>query len=180
MHFEELRVRGAYVITPEFRKDERGFFGRMFCEKEFAAHQLETHFVQANNSSSVSRGTLRGMHFQLPPSQEVKLVRCIQGELWDVVLDLRPTSPTFKQWDAATLTAENRKMMYVPKGCAHGFLTLTDNSEVIYLVSEFYSPTLERGVRWDDPAFKIQWPFSPTVLSDRDRTHPDYLQEAFA
>lgn len=177
MQFHELRVRGAYLITPEAKGDERGFFSRMFCEKEFAAFGLESRFVQVNNSGSSKKGTLRGMHYQLAPAEEVKLVRCVKGKLWDVVLDLRRDSPTFGQWDSAELTAENRKMMYIPKGCAHGFITLEDNSEVIYLVSEFYSSSLERGVRWNDPRFNIQWPFHPTVLSERDRAHPDYLEE---
>lgn len=177
MRFEELRVRGAYVITPEIKSDGRGFFARLFCEKEFEAQGLESRYVQVNNSKSASKGTLRGMHYQLPPAEEVKLIRCVSGELYDVVLDLRPESETFGQWDSAILTPENRKMMYVPRGCAHGFITLCDNTEVIYLVSEFYSSALERGVRWDDPRFNIQWPLSPVVLSERDRSHPDYLEE---
>lgn len=180
MLFEELLVRGAYAITPEIKSDERGFFGRLFCEKEFAAHQLETRFVQVNNSSSYLKGTLRGMHYQLAPAEEVKLVRCISGELWDVVLDLRPDSETYKQWDAVTLNNENRKMLYIPKGCAHGFITLSDNTEVVYLVSEYYSATLERGVRWNDPHFNIAWPFNPTVLSERDRSHSDYIEEVLS
>jgi dTDP-4-dehydrorhamnose 3,5-epimerase len=171
MLFEKLKVNGAYAITPELKSDERGFFGRLFCEKEFAAYGLETRYVQVNNSSSTLKGTLRGLHYQLAPAEETKLVRCIRGEIWDVVLDLRPDSSTYGQWDAVTLTEENRIMMYVPEGCAHGFLTLTENTEVIYLVSEFYSSSLERGVRWDDPAFNIRWPFTPTTISDRDRQH---------
>ena len=178
MLFEELRVRGAYAITPEKKEDDRGFFARLFCEKEFAAHHLETKFIQVNNSASVHKGTLRGLHYQVSPAEEVKLVRCIKGAIWDVVLDLRPDSETFGLWAAEELTAENRKMMYVPKGCAHGFLSLTDHTEMIYLVSEYYSSALERGIRWNDPRFEIAWPFIPNVLSERDCSHADYLAEA--
>ena len=177
MHFEELRVKGAFVVSPTEKLDERGFFARLFCEKEFAEQKLESHFVQVNNSKSVHKGTLRGMHYQLPPAEEVKLIKCVTGQLYDVVLDLRPESETYGQWDSAILTPENRKMMYVPKGCAHGFITLTDNTEVIYLVSEFYSSSLERGVRWNDPAFNIEWPLIPTVVSERDCSHADYVSE---
>ncbi len=177
MLFEQLRVRGSYLITPEKREDERGFFARLFCEREFAAHHLETQFIQVNNSASTHKGTLRGLHYQLAPMEEVKLVRCVKGAIWDVVLDLRPESETFGVWAAEELNEENRKMLYIPKGCAHGFLTLTDHSEMIYLVSEHYSSKLERGIRWDDPRFEIAWPFIPNVISERDRAHTDYLVE---
>lgn len=178
MQFEQLQVHGAYLITPEKREDERGFFARLFCEREFAAHNLQTQFIQMNNSASAKKGTLRGLHYQLAPMEEVKLVRCIKGAIWDLVLDLRPESETFGKWAAEELSAENRKMLYVPKGCAHGFLSLTDDSEMIYLVSEHYCPTLERGVRWNDPRFEIAWPFIPNVISERDCSHADYLTEA--
>lgn len=174
MIFTPTPLHGAYLIDLEKRGDDRGFFARAFCQKEFAAHGLSTQFVQVNNSLSAQRGTLRGMHYQLTPKAEVKVVRCIRGSLYDIILDLRKDSPTFGQSFGAELSADNRRMMYVPKGFAHGFITLQDNSEVFYLVDEFYSPEHERGVRWNDPKFNIQWPLHPTVLSDRDRGHRDF------
>lgn len=174
MIFHETSVCGVYLIDLERRGDERGFFARVFCEREFAARRLVTRFVQVNNSLSPERGTLRGMHYQLPPRAETKIVRCVQGALWDVALDLRPESPTFGKWFGTELTADNRRMMYVPKGCAHGFLTLQPNTEVLYLVDEFYAPELERGVRWNDAQFGIKWPCVPTVLSQKDERHPDF------
>lgn len=178
MQFKEMRVKGSYLITPELKQDERGFFGRIYCENEFTHHGLETRFVQMNNSGSLSKGTLRGLHYQLSPAEEVKLVRCVRGALWDVVLDLRPDSESFRQWDAAILNEENRQMLYIPQGCAHGFLTLQDDTEVIYLVSAFYSSALERGVRWNDSSFAIDWPEKPVVISKRDCEHPNYVMEA--
>jgi len=172
--FHKAPVSGACTIELEKRGDERGFFARVFCEKEFAEAGLVTRFVQLNNSTSADRGTLRGMHYQLPPKSETKVVRCVRGSLLDVVLDLRRESPTFGQSFGAELSAENRLMMYVPKGCAHGFLTLTDDSEVIYLVDEFYSPENERIVRYDDPKFRIEWPAEVRVISDKDRTARDF------
>ena len=151
MIFTETPLPGAYLIDLEKRGDDRGFFARAFCEKEFAAHQLVTRFVQVNNSLSAQQGTLRGMHYQLAPKAETKLVRCIRGALYDLILDLRPGSPTFGQSFGAELTAENRRMMYVPKGFAHGFITLADDTEAFYFVDEFYAPEHERGVRWNDP-----------------------------
>ncbi len=177
MIFRELPVAGAFLIDLEKRGDERGFFARMFCEREFAEHGLVTRFVQMNNSLSADAGTLRGMHYQLAPHQETKVVRCVRGRLYDAVLDLREDSPTFGVSCGVELTAENRSMMYVPKGCAHGFLTLEPDTEAIYLVDEFYAPDAERGVRWDDPRFKIEWPREPVVLSDKDRNHPDFDPE---
>ncbi len=174
MIFTETPLRGAYLVDLEKRGDDRGFFARAFCEKEFGALGLATRFVQANDSLSAQRGTLRGMHYQLAPKAETKLVRCIRGALWDVVLDLRPKSPTFGQSFGAELTAENRRMMYVPKGFAHGFVTLVDGTEAFYFVDEFYAPDLERGVRWDDPRFGVSWPIPPAVLSDKDRAHRDF------
>lgn len=174
MKFNKTPIPGAYLIDLEKRGDERGFFARLFCAKEFQQEGLENNFVQANNSLSAQRGTLRGIHYQLTPKAEDKCVRCIQGALWDVVVDLRPDSPTYKQWFAAELTAKNRRMMFVPKGCGHAFITLEDDSEVIYFVSEFYSQELERGIRWNDPAFNITWPLEPVVISDRDKQHADY------
>ncbi len=172
MLFEETPVAGAYLVDLERLGDERGFFARVFCEREFAERGLASHFVQANDSLSATRGTLRGMHYQLPPKSETKLVRCVRGELFDVVLDLRKDSPTFGRSYGAALSAENRRMMYVPKGCAHGFLTLADATEALYFVDELYGPECERGVRWNDPRFAIAWPIEPVVLSAKDQSWP--------
>ncbi len=174
MIFTECPLRGAYLIDLERRGDERGFFARAFCEREFAAHALATRFVQMNDSLTALRGTLRGMHYQLAPHAETKLVRCVRGALHDVILDLRPGSPTFGGSFGADLTAENRRMMYVPKGFAHGFVTLADDTEAMYLVDEGYSPEQERGIRWNDPRFGIDWPIAPRVVSDKDRSHRDF------
>jgi len=174
MQFIPTPLAGAYLIDLEKRGDDRGFFARAFCEQEFAAHQLVSRFVQVNNSLSAFKGTLRGMHYQLAPKAETKLVRCIRGALWDAILDLRPESPTFGQHFGAELSAENRRMMYVPKGFAHGFITLQDDTEAFYFVDEFYSPEQERGLRWNDPRFAIKWPAEPIVLSDKDRGHKDF------
>src|SRR6266508_990359 len=174
MTFDETPIPGAWLVGLERRGDERGFFARLFCAEEFAEYGLASSFVQVNNSLTVERGTLRGMHYQLPPAAEVKLMRCVRGSLLDVLLDLRPESPTFKASFAAELSAENRVMMYVPEGCAHGFLTIEPDTETIYLVTAPYSPEHERGVRWNDPEFGIEWPFEPRVLSDRDRDQRDF------
>jgi dTDP-4-dehydrorhamnose 3,5-epimerase len=174
MIFTETPLKGAFLIDLEKRGDDRGFFARAFCENEFASHQLCNRFVQVNNSLSGQRGTLRGMHYQLSPKAETKLVRCIRGGLHDVILDLRKDSATFGQSFGADLTAENRRMMYVPKGFAHGFITLMENTEAFYFVDEFYAPQAERGVRWNDPRFGIKWPIAPVVLSDKDRDQRDF------
>jgi dTDP-4-dehydrorhamnose 3,5-epimerase len=174
MIFNETPLAGAYVIDLEKRGDDRGFFARAFCEREFGSKGLATRFVQVNTSLSAQRGTLRGMHYQLAPKAETKLVRCIRGALYDVVLDLRRESPTFGRSFGAELSADNRRMMYVPKGFAHGFVTLTDAAEAFYFVDEFYAPELERGVRWDDPRFTIEWPLKPVVLSEKDSGHRDF------
>lgn len=173
MKFYPSPLQGAFTIELDKRGDERGFFARMFCENEFRELGLETRFVQINNSLTALKGTLRGLHYQMAPKSEVKVVRCIRGALWDVILDLRAGSPTFKQWFGATLTAENRTMMYVPRGFAHGFVTLTDDTEAFYLVSEFYAPDQERGVRYNDPAHGIEWPEEPVEVSEKDRNWPD-------
>jgi dTDP-4-dehydrorhamnose 3,5-epimerase len=177
MKFRETPLQGAYLIELERRGDERGFFARFFCEKEFGAVGLETRFVQINNSLTGARGALRGLHYQLPPSAEVKVVRAIRGALWDVLVDLRLGSPTYLKWFGAELNEDNREMMYVPRGFGHGFVTLTDNVEALYLVSAFYDPGAERGVRWDDPAVAIEWPVTPAVISDKDRSWPDLNAE---
>lgn len=167
-------VEGALVIAPECRGDDRGFFARLFCEREFAAAGLVSRFVQVNNSFTARRGTLRGLHYQLPPAAEVKLVRCVRGAMFDVVVDLRPDSPSYGRWSGADLTEANRAMMYVPEGCAHGFVTLSDEVETLYFVSAPHTPALERGLRFDDPWLGIRWPIQATAMSDKDRSWPGF------
>jgi dTDP-4-dehydrorhamnose 3,5-epimerase len=174
VRFHRTPLASACLIEPEKFGDERGFFARAFCAREFERRGLEHNFVQVNNSLSSRRGTLRGMHYQLPPPAEVKLVRCIRGAFYDVILDLRPDSPSFGQSFGAELTAENRLMMYVPRGFAHAILTREDNSEALYLTSNFYSPENERGVRWNDPRFAIGWPIAPVEISAKDVGWPDF------
>jgi dTDP-4-dehydrorhamnose 3,5-epimerase len=174
MKFTPSPLAGAFLIDLEPKGDARGFFARVFCDQEFAAHGLETKFIQVNESLSARRGTLRGMHYQLAPAAEVKVVRCIRGEIYDVILDLRPDSKTFGQSFGASLSAENRTMMYAPRGFAHGFVSLADDSEILYLVSHAYAPESERGVRYNDPRFKIEWPMVPVEISDKDRAWPDF------
>jgi dTDP-4-dehydrorhamnose 3,5-epimerase len=174
MIFAEVRLRGAYVINTEKHEDERGFFARTFCEQEFAAQGLVTRFVQASTSFSVRKGTLRGMHYQLAHKAETKVIWCVRGALHDVILDLRPESSTFGQNFSMDLTAENRCMMYIPKGFAHGFLTLAEDTEAYYLIDEFYDPEYGRGVRWNDPTFAIPWPDQPVVISERDQNYRDF------
>ena len=169
MIFNETPLEGSYTIELEKKGDDRGFFARAFCVNEFGKHGLATNFVQVNNSLSAIAGTLRGMHYQLSPKAETKVVRCIKGSLWDAIVDLRNDSPTFGQWFGAELSAENRRMMYVPKGFAHGFITLQPDTEAFYFVDEFYGPDRERGLRWNDPKFGITWPAEPTVISDKDK-----------
>ena len=161
-------------MDPETIVDERGFFARSWCSHEFEQHGLSTSIAQCNVSFNEKKGTLRGMHYQAAPHPEVKLVRCTQGAVYDVVVDLRPESPTFMQWIGAVLSAANRHMLYIPEGCGHGLLTLEDRTEIFYQMSEFYYPELSRGVRWNDPAFQIEWPFEPAVIAERDRTYPDF------
>jgi dTDP-4-dehydrorhamnose 3,5-epimerase len=174
MNFIATPLAGGYLVDLEKRGDERGFFARAFCVKEFADYGLATHIAQINNSLSAQKGTLRGMHYQLAPKAETKFVRCLRGALFDMVLDLREGSPTFGHSFGAELTAENRRMMYVPKGFAHGLITLADDTEVLYLTDEFYAPEYERGIRWNDPRFAIQWPAQPLVISDKDRSFRDF------
>jgi dTDP-4-dehydrorhamnose 3,5-epimerase len=173
MRFLSTPLAGAHLVELERRGDDRGFFARMFCEREFAEAGLESRFVQVNNSLSARAGTLRGLHYQLPPAAEVKLVRCIRGRLFDVIVDLRPQSPTYLKWFGAELNDENRLMMYVPRGFAHAILTLTDDTEALYLVSAFYAPAEERGLRWNDPAIGIAWPIAPVEISAKDAAWPD-------
>ena len=174
MIFHETPLQGAFIIELEKRGDERGFFARAFCQNEFEAHGLSSNFVQVNNSLSAEKGTLRGMHYQLAPHAETKIVRCIKGALYDVIIDLRPESKTFCESFGAELSADNRRMMYVPKGFAHGFITLTDNTEAFYFVDEFYAPDFERGIRYNDPKFSIDWPIKPVVVSDKDQQHRNF------
>src|ERR1700740_3810145 len=176
MRFLETKIPGVYEISIEPKRDERGFFARSWCAQEFASHGLNSKLLQCSISFNTHKGTLRGVHYQAAPYQEAKLVRCTKGAIFDVAIDLRPRSRTFKSWVSVVLTAELRKMLYVPEGCAHGFLTLEDNTEVFYQMSEFYNPASARGVRWDDPAFQIAWPETIAVISDRDRTYPDFKQ----
>jgi dTDP-4-dehydrorhamnose 3,5-epimerase len=172
--FTETKLPGAYLIDIEKRADQRGFFARGWCQKEFEAHDLIPRVVQTNISLSKRKGTLRGMHYQVAPYAEAKLVRCTRGALYDVIIDLRPDSPTYMQWLGVELSAENYKMLYVPEGFAHGFQTLVDNTEVTYQVSQFYTPEAEGGVRYNDPAFGIEWPLEVQVISDKDQSWPDY------
>jgi len=174
MIFRETNLKGVFEIHLEPKADDRGFFARSFCRQEFEQHGLNPTIVQCSVSFNEKKGTLRGLHYQADPHPENKLLRCTQGAIYDVVVDLRPSSPTFKNWIGVALTAANRLMIYVPAGCAHGFLTLEDRTEIFYQMSEFYYPDLSRGVRWSDPAFHIAWPAQPVVMSDRDRTYPDF------
>lgn len=173
MIFTETRLKGAYIIDIEKREDHRGFFARGWCQQEFDVHGLVSRVVQTNISFNRRKGTLRGMHYQVAPFAETKLVRCTRGAIWDAIIDLRPDWPTYKQWLGVELTAENHKMLYVPEGFAHGFITLEDNAEVTYQVSQFYTPSCERGVRWNDPAFGIVWPVKVEAISDKDANWPD-------
>ncbi len=174
MRFTETALKGAYVIEIEKREDHRGFFARAWCKKEFEAHSLNTDLVQINVGYSKKRGTLRGMHFQTKPYEECKLVRCTTGAVVDVIIDLRPESPTYKKWIGVELTAENRTMLYVPEGFAHGYQTLVDHTEVVYHTSQLYAPEHATGVRYDDPAFGIVWPLPVEAISDADKSWPLY------
>lgn len=175
MIFKETKLKGAFVIEPERIEDERGFFARTFCRKEFEAHGLNPHLVQCSVSFNKKKGTLRGMHYQTAPHEEIKLVRCTRGAIYDVILDLRPTSPTFKQWVSVELTGENRRMVYIPECMAHGFQTIEEETEVLYQMSEFYNPDVARGVRWDDPIFAINWPEQVTFMSAKDLAFKPFI-----
>lgn len=176
MTFLETKLPGVFEISPDFIHDQRGFFARSWCQEEFASHGLNARLVQCNISGNLRKGTLRGMHFQEAPFAEAKLVRCTRGSIFDVALDLRQDYPTFKQWTGVVLTAENHRMLFIPEGCAHGFLTLEDDSEVLYQMSESYHPEAARGFRWDDPAFGIEWPGKIEVISDRDTSYADFTR----
>ena len=172
MIFTATRLAGAYLIDPERIEDERGFFARTWCRDEFERQGLNPRLVQCNVSYNHRRGTLRGMHYQAKPHEEAKLVRCTRGAIYDVIVDLRPDSPTYRQWVAVELTAENRRMLYIPEGFAHGFQTLADETEVFYQMSESYHPQSARGVRYDDPALGIAWPLEVAIISEKDRGYP--------
>ena len=194
MLFVETKLKGAFIIELEPIEDERGFFARTFCRREFESHGLYSNFVQCNISHNLKKGALRGMHYQAAPYEEAKLVRCVRGSIYDVIIDLRPDSPTYCKWTGVELTAHcsqltakgspsaahssqltaHYRMLYIPQGFAHGFLTLEDDTEVFYQMSEFYSPDHVRGIRWNDPIFGIQWPSDVQVISDRDRCYPDF------
>jgi dTDP-4-dehydrorhamnose 3,5-epimerase len=174
MQFHRTKLAGVFEISLDIIPDERGFFARSWCQQEFRNHGLNPSLAQCNISFNTHQGTLRGMHYQAPPFPEAKLVRCTKGAIYDVVVDLRADSPTYTQWIAVHLSAADRNMVYVPEGCAHGFLTLEAEAEVFYQMSEFFHPESARGVRWNDPQVKIEWPGEVKVMSERDRSYPDF------
>jgi len=180
MIFTETLLKGAFVIDSEPVRDERGMFARTWCQKEFEAQGLKVTWVQSSLSVSSRRGTLRGMHYQIAPHEEVKLVRCTMGAIYDVIVDLRPDSSTYCQYLGVTLFAKDRRALYIPQGFAHGFLTLSDNSEVSYHMSELYSPASARGFRWNDATFGIEWPEPVMVISEKDRTWPEFFKSGEA
>lgn len=173
--FKETKLKGAFLIEPEKFADPRGFFARSFSQQEFREHGLQSEFVEAGISFNLRKHTLRGMHYQTAPQAQAKLVRCTRGAIYDVMIDLRRGSPTYKEWVAQELTAENRLMLYLPEGFAHGYETLENGSEVFYQLSQWYAPASERGVRWNDPAFAIHWPVTEgIIINERDRNFPDF------
>jgi dTDP-4-dehydrorhamnose 3,5-epimerase len=176
MIFTETRLKGAFIIDLDLHEDERGFFARSWCEQEFQEHGLNPRLVQCNISYNKKRGTLRGMHYQTEPYPEAKLVRCTRGAIFDVIIDLRPASPTYKEWISVELTSDNHLAIYVPEGFAHGFQALVDTSEVFYQMSEYFHPECARGIRWNDEQFKICWPLIKTIISSRDQSYEDFQQ----
>lgn len=177
MIFTETKLKGAFILELKKIEDERGFFARSWCQKEMEEHGLTAQVVQTNVSFNPKKGTLRGMHYQVAPHEESKLVRCTRGSIFDVIIDLRPGSETYKQWQGVKLTSDNYRMLFVPEGFAHGYMTLEDNTEVTYQVSQFYTPGAEQGIRWNDPAFNVDWPLTPSILSEKDKAHPDFKDE---
>ena len=177
MKFIETELRGAFLIDPERLEDERGFFARTWCRKEFEQYGLNVDWVQCNISYNTRKGTLRGLHYQAAPFAEAKLVRCTMGAIYDVILDLRPDSDTYRQWISAELSAENRKMIYIPQGFAHGFQTLVDHTEVFYQMNAFYAPEYARAVRWNDPQFNIHWPEAERTISEKDQKIQEFDPE---
>jgi dTDP-4-dehydrorhamnose 3,5-epimerase len=174
MIFESTPIPGAFLISVKRLQDDRGYFGRTWCRKEFLDHNLNPDIVQANVGFSRRKGVLRGMHYQVAPAAEAKLIRCIRGAVYDVLVDLRPDSPTRAEWWATELTHDNERMLYIPEGCAHGYQSLMEESEILYLTTGFYAPECVRGVRYDDPAFGIRWPLPVSMISEADRTWPDW------
>ena len=178
MIYHYTQISGVILIEPERRDDPRGYFARTFCAEEFGDLGLANQFAQCSTSFNAAAGTLRGLHYQAAPAAEAKLVRCVQGALFDVAVDIRPQSPTFGQWFGAPLTAANGHMLYIPEGCAHGFQTLVDDTEIFYQISVPYEPELSRGIRWNDPEIGVDWPIEETILSDRDQTLPGFAAAA--
>src|SRR5690554_4392808 len=174
MIFTETALKGAHIVEIKQLTDERGFFGRSWCKREMEEHGLNSNVVQANTSCSTIKGTMRGMHYQMAPYEETKLIRCTRGAIYDVIIDLRKESPTFMQWFGIELTEKDYKMVYIPERFAHGFVTLTDNAEVTYLVTQYYTPGAEGGIRYDDPSFNINWPVPVKLVSEKDSNHPDF------
>jgi dTDP-4-dehydrorhamnose 3,5-epimerase len=174
MQFTETEIRGAFILDAEQIADERGFFARSWARDEFEAHGLNPHLAQCNLSYNHRKGTVRGMHWQEAPHAETKLVRCTQGGIYDVIVDLRADSSTYLRWIGVELTAENRRSLYIPEGCGHGFQTLADATEVLYMITEYYTPAAARGMRWNDPAINVTWPLAVTVISERDAQYPDF------
>lgn len=179
MIFTETKLSGAFLVEVKKIEDDRGFFGRAWCRKEFEDHGLNGNVVQLNTSFSRYKGTIRGMHYQVDPYQETKFIRCTRGSIFDVMIDLRPESPTFLQWVGNVLSADNYTMAYVPENFAHGFITLEDNTEVYYPVTQFYTPGAERGFRFNDPTFKVDWPVEAVHVSDKDMGHADFDPQNF-
>lgn len=173
--FVETKIEGTFIIEPPMHEDERGFFSRMFCKEQFEEFGLETDFTQSNLSVSRNAGTIRGLHYQIAPYAEAKLIRCTRGALYDVVIDMRLNSPTYLQWMSMVLRSETYKMLYIPPGVAHGFQTLENDTEISYMVTKPYAPESERGIRWNDPAFSIEWPITDApILSEKDQNWPDF------
>jgi dTDP-4-dehydrorhamnose 3,5-epimerase len=174
MIFTETKIKGVYIIEPELLTDERGFFARSFCKEEFQKHGLDTDIVQCNISYNKKKGTLRGMHYQVPPFEEAKVVSCTKGSIYDVVVDLRRDSPTYCYWHAEELSADTYRMLFIPKSCAHGFQTLEDNCIVYYQMGEYYHPECARGIRWNDPSIRIVWPVPAMIISEKDKNYGDF------
>lgn len=177
MLFTETKLKGAFLIEIKKIEDDRGFFGRSWCSREFEEHGLNADICQINTSLTLKKGTIRGMHYQVDPYQETKFIRCTRGSIYDVIVDLRTDSPTFLQWIGHELSEDNYRMVYVPENFAHGFLSLKNNSEIYYPVTQFYTPGAERGIRWNDPALNIRWPIDVEIVSEKDRAHPDFTVE---
>lgn len=176
MIFRQTKLKGAYIIEPEPFQDERGLFARTFCRREFEKIGHAKEFVQFNHSHTVQKGTIRGLHYQLPPHSEIKLIRCVRGGVYDMIVDLRPHSPTFLEYIGIELTDKNMRTIYVPEGFAHGFQTLEKDTDLIYHHTAYYAPEAESGLRFDDPKIGIEWPLPPSVLSEKDKNYPDFAE----